>query len=456
MKNIKKLLFKIIINCIFLLLPAAPAFCADNQGTAESGDRPNIILITVDALRADHLSCYGYSRSTSPNIDRIAKKGVVFKNVAAPSSWTVPSIVSLFTSAYSVNHGVIHGFSKNKGNKYKQEIFSKKLVTLTEILKANGYTTFAVASNLHLKEKFGFSRGFDYFKCLSFSPADVVNAEMFKWKNRIKGSDRFFLWVHYFDPHAPYHLRSPWIKQYAAGVANGVKKYTLPADMDKLSKLTKMLKQTPRKLNNLISAYDSEINYADFHIEKLLQEFKTDNTLIVITSDHGEEFVDHDWIGHGATLKGESINIPLIIKLPDAVKQNKILGQASLLDIMPTVLCSLKLPTPENVSGRNLFGENNQHHVYSELDTFFDLKAIITPEWKYIYEFNKKSGQLYNLKTDIKELQNLAAEKPEKSAQMRKLIFDWVQHARKYSPEKRSIKLSPEEQEKLKSLGYIE
>ena len=176
----------------------------------------NIVLITIDTLRADHLSCYGYERTTSPNIDAIAEKGIVFSNTIAPSSWTAPSMVSLFTSVYPINHGVVHGFIKNGKTILNQEVFSPEMITLPEILKAHGYTTFGIAANLHLSEQFGFGRGFDYYTCLPWSPAPAVNKTLSAWRDTIKSSEKFFLWIHYFDPHQFYHARKPWIEDYSS------------------------------------------------------------------------------------------------------------------------------------------------------------------------------------------------------------------------------------------------
>ena len=185
--------------------------CARNESNKDF----NIVLVTIDALRPDHLSCYGYKRRTSPAIDKIAKKGFIFKNAVAPSTWTAPSMVSLFTSTYPINHGVIGGKVKN-GKVYDQQVFSDELVTLTEVLQKNGYTTFGVASNLHLGEPLAFARGFDFFKCLSFLPAPSVNKALFEWEDEIKKSKKFFFWLHYIDPHFRYHPRKPWINYYAA------------------------------------------------------------------------------------------------------------------------------------------------------------------------------------------------------------------------------------------------
>jgi len=299
----------------------------------------NIVLITIDTLRADHLPCYGYMRNTSPTIEKIAKTGIIFKNVIAPSSWTAPSMASLFTSVYPINHGVIHGFVKDD-QVYKQEVFSDELTTLAEILKTQGYTTFGVASNHHLSERFGFARGFDHFKYLPNLTAEHVNNVLFSWKNKIKQSDKYFLWAHYFDPHNPYTPRDPWVTQYTPDTLT--KKIKLfDKTWGELSRHIAKLKEYPQALSNLVAHYDSEINYVDFHIGKLMHEFELDkNTLIIITSDHGEEFLEHDYLFHAARLYKESIDIPLIVKLPNSNTRLNHLRNYHGKDYFRSILCN--------------------------------------------------------------------------------------------------------------------
>jgi len=149
----------LVVFILFIGGCSSPFFPKKISQNASQNDF-NIVLITIDTLRADHLSCYGYERETSPNIDKVAEKGILFKNVIAPSSWTAPSMVSLFTSTYPINHGVIHGFNfrkkREKRNQYRQAVFSDELTTLPEILKKQGYTTFGVSSNHNLKKNLGF------------------------------------------------------------------------------------------------------------------------------------------------------------------------------------------------------------------------------------------------------------------------------------------------------------
>jgi arylsulfatase A-like enzyme len=201
----------------FIYFIAAVLFCTGDPflyfNELHARDRTtdcNIVLITIDTLRADHLSCYGYERNTSPHIDKIAAQGITFKNVIAPSSWTAPSMASLFTSTYPINHGLVHGI---KVRKQKKEVLSDQLITLPEVLRKKGYTTFGVSSNHHLTEEFGFARGFDFFAYLGWKNADMVNKTVYSWETTIKQSEKYFLWVHYVDPHISYAARSPWIER---------------------------------------------------------------------------------------------------------------------------------------------------------------------------------------------------------------------------------------------------
>jgi len=437
-----------------------------NQNTSK--DNFNIVLITIDALRADHLSCYGYYRNTSPNIDKIAEKGIIFKNVIAPSSWTVPSMVSLFTSVYPINHGIVKGFVKEQ-KIHNQNVFSDDLITLAELLKANGYNTFGVASNLHLGEKLGFARGFDYFKCLPFTSAPWVNKIIYSWESEINKSDKFFLWIHYFDPHLPYRSQKPWTEEYSSREIT--EKYELyNKNLSELNELISILQHDRAALSNLIALYDSDINYVDFYIGNLINKFKLDeNTLIIITADHGEEFLDHGMLDHGNNLHSETINVPFIVKFPYNNRNGVIDQQISTLDIMPTIIDILNINPLEQMLGKSalkkkgllfwlmklLINKERDESEFTELDKKSVLKAILTPEWKYIYNYKDKTQQLYNIKSDPEELDNLADKKAKQCNQLKKQLLNWVATSKTYPVKKQSFELSQEEKEKLKAMGYV-
>jgi len=289
MRTSRKRLFVLLHIIILLLLMQV---YHDSLHADPSPNDCNIVLITIDALRADHLSCYGYDRETSPNIDNIADDGIIYKKAIAPCSWTVPSMASLFTSLYPINHGVIHNVIYKP--KEAKNIISDEIITLAEILKVHGYTTFAVSSNSLLSEKRGFARGFDYFKLQHpKSTAPYVNKTIYSWDDKIKKSTKFFLWVHYMDPHGPYHARSPWIARYTSMTSTWLD--LSGENVHNLRKLIPTFKKDPQALSTLIALYDSEINFVDNYIGQLIQRFELDkNTLVIITADHGEEFLEHN------------------------------------------------------------------------------------------------------------------------------------------------------------------
>jgi arylsulfatase A-like enzyme len=452
--------FKIssFVVCILFISGYSGPFSLKKISQNTSPDDFNIVLITIDTLRADHLSCYGYERETSPHIDKVAEKGILFKNVIAPSSWTAPSMVSLFTSTYPINHGVIHGLQfreeLKKRKRYSQAVFSHELATLPEILKKQGYTTFGVSSNHNLKEKLGFARGFDYFTYRGYhlrsSTAKHINELVYRWEDKIKKSDKYFLWIHYMDPHEPYIARAPWIVHYA---------------------LQSRTNDTSQARSKIVARYDSEINYVDSYVGELIQKFELDKkTLLIITSDHGEQFLEHGRIGHSLSLHQEEIHVPLIIQLPGASEMVRIENQASLLDIVPTILHILDTDPPEQTIGKvllqdksplnwlkTLFSRRGEaRYIFSELDKNSTLKAIITPAWKYIYNYKNKTDQLYRIQSDPNEHSNLAVKNPTQCNQLKKELLNWVPTAKTYPVKNQSFELSQEEKEKLEAIGYLD
>ena len=326
-------------------------------------------------------------------------------------------MVSLFTSVYPINHGVTKGINVSI-RKNKKEVFSAELITVAEILKSMGYKTFGITSNMLLQKQFGFGRGFDYFTCLwNWTPADSMNKVIFAWEDQIKKADKFFLWVHYTDTHLPYHARKPWFDQYITDNISSREFNLAEKNVRKLRKLIPFLKKDQRLLSDLVALYDSEINFVDFHIGKLIDKLKLDkNTLIIITSDHGEGFLEHGNIDHGYGLYNELLHIPLIIKLPYSPKKERVDTLVNLVDVVPSILQVLQVDFPshllgkpfqqrisQNISSKNITNTNNPlAETFSELDTK-NVKAIITPEWKYIYNFKNKTEQLYNRKKGFVE-----------------------------------------------------
>ncbi|PIU42228.1 MAG: hypothetical protein COS99_01085 [Candidatus Omnitrophica bacterium CG07_land_8_20_14_0_80_42_15] len=387
----------------------------------------NILLIVIDCLRADHLGCYGYERQTSPNIDSIAKEGILFKNCYAQASWTRPSVASLLTSLYPGVHMAV----------YDNSILPDEVITLPEILKKEGYVTYGYVATPVLKKIFNFDQGFDFFddyrmrdkihhvilQNLSFM--QKVTGKSFTWldrKNAKADNDRiigwlekykdqnFFMFIHCMEPHWPFSLPRPYRNLFS---------YDSNSDEE-----------------DYVALYDAEIHFADTYIGELLKKLKTlgiyNKTLIIITADHGQSLGEHNNWRHGQTIYQEVLSIPLIIKYGKAHPKGKVISQwVRSIDIMPTILDFLNVPCKSYLDGVSFLQlmENEidtELFEYGFIDEDFDrsrfvLKGIIKNDgWKYIYTIKsecrdiKNSGreELYNLTSDPYELNNLVSAEP--------------------------------------------
>jgi arylsulfatase A-like enzyme len=437
----------------------------------------NIILISIDTLRADHLGCYGYERNTSPVLDDFASKSAVFKNVYSTSPWTLPAHVSLFTSLYEVKHQVSKGDEKIRPS----------LRLLPEILKRNGYFCSAVTGGGFVSSLFGFSQGFDsYFQqnngLFVEESASWVYEHTSQWLDRNKDKN-FFLFVHTYQPHTPYACPPPYNTMFCQKDAKwdyiGYEEH-LGGDKGRYRGLSEEEKQ------NVIDIYDGEIRFTDeFLIKPLIEKLKNlnlyDESLIIITSDHGEEFFDHEGWGHSHTLYDELLRVPLIIKFPDDQYSGmKFDNIVRLVDIMPTILDELDIKTAHHdLDGKSLvpilkqketadrsflaykqgylldnpipekyaMNQGKEKLIFNESFTEEDL-SFFSDSPPIVNEF-----ELYNLGLDPLEFNNLASERPNLVRQIFKRIDDFIQKIKKIDPSK--LKVDEKTKEQLRALGYI-
>jgi arylsulfatase len=437
-------------------------FCGCGKKTAVPSG-PNIILITIDTLRADHLSCYGYHRQTSPFIDSIAGESVVFTNACSTSSWTAPSMASIFTGHYPRSHGVLHGVARGpKAAVTGQEMLVKDFLTIAEALKTAGYTTFGVSTNGHISRGTGFSQGFDYFATHWFMKSPAPNSSVKKWLKHIRTASRYFLWIHYFDPHNPYAPRMPWVKNYTIQ-SGSYSKWTREV-MANPKEYIENIKKDPRALHTLIDRYDSEINYCDYHIKNLLELLPPDpNTLIVITADHGEAFIDHGQLLHGGTLFEEEILVPLIIKLPANRKAVKTIHQpVSNRSIFATIMDLAGPDKDREIPGVSLMplisasSDNPPGEVFFELDWLGWGKGIRYENWKFIVSGREnKELFLFDLQADPGEKRNLFPEMPGKVKLLDSLLRQWIDAHPEFKAPMIKKDIDPDRENKLKTLGYL-
>lgn len=292
---------------------------------------PNIVLIVVDTLRADHMGVYGYERDTTPRLDKFASENIKFNFAVSASSWTPASMASIFTALYPSAHGMMPPNTRVEASQ-KSKRLAEGLVTLAEALRDQGYRTAGVSTNPWLTKLFGFDQGFDVFLYIKRqSKADAVTAEGIRRIEELrKGKQPFFLWLHYMDPHSPYDPP----REYRI--------YSGP-----LSR-----REYPKKQVKKISLYDGEIRHTDERIGELLDYLKRTglyrDSIIVFTADHGEQFMERGRQGHGFHLHNEETHVPLIIRAGRDTQPQEIEGVVSTVDIFPTIfaLAGLKWEKP--------------------------------------------------------------------------------------------------------------
>jgi len=303
-------------------------------------ERPNIILISIDALRPDHMGCYGYHRNTTPNIDKFAQEAVLFKTAFAHEPWTLPSHMSMLTGLYTITHGVYN--------------LSPRILTLTELLKNAGYRTIASAYSYFMMPIFGFWRGFDRYMWLQSGdllddPLRVAEYQNQRIVEQIKKNQSpFFAFIHYYDVHSnmeylPYDAPPPFNRMFTAD--NGTEFHFRVPNIYASEYLRYIhdnkIELSEAERQHIIDLYDNGIAYMDHCIGELFQSLKAmglyDDTMIIITADHGEEFQEHGGMLHSNPYYYDVLmHVPLIVKLPESSSERTSVTIDSLVEIITT------------------------------------------------------------------------------------------------------------------------
>ena len=449
--------------CTALAAVLCLAVCLSGCGRKPPrGEGPNLLIVSVDTLRADHVSCYGYERETTPNIDRLASQGHRFDSAYTTVPTTLPAHASLFTSLYPSQLSV-----RRNGEKVPAGV-----VMLAQILQSSGFTTAGFVSAIPMDARYGLGRGFQTYVDIGGDvrreiPAEETLSKATRWLKR-HGNDQFFLFVHFYDPHTWYHAPERFRKKLGA-----------PDEQEPPARqfVPNPEEFTPERIEEIITAYDAEIAYADWAVGELLTQLARvgveDNTIVVVLSDHGESLDElltrYGYVfDHGEFLYAHQLEIPLIIRTPEEISQGEGIVHevsVSILDVMPTILDILQIDPPESMEGRSLLpmlrGKPASYEpLFSERRAYQEPPkpyladagySVIEGEW-HLISSSGGAVELYNLLDDPGESSNLGGEQ-EKVEPLRSELQQWLARIRplfgpsRFETDKEAVK-------RLKDLGY--
>ncbi len=411
----RRIVFAVLLLLFLTALIYFYIFSSLSKGTVRL-NKPNILLITIDTIRPDYLSCYGGSNNT-PHLDAIAKSGILFENTFSQVPLTFPSHTSILSGLFPSHHGI-----HNNG----MEVLSKKEFLISHELKKQGYRTGAVVSSFVLDRKFGLEKDIDvYNDRMERSPGLTSNFEVERPGNEVTegakqilttfAASPWFLWLHYYDPHTPY-------------AHNG---------------------------------YAGEIQFVDDQIGRLIDWLKTENKsqnlVIAIIGDHGESLGEHGEATHGFFTYNSTLRIPFLLSYPGAPQNKRIVEATSTVDLVPTMMQLSGISDPVQRDGESLLpiveGEKRTRDIYfeskyPELLGWNGLQGIIRQEWKLIATTR---SELYDWRSDPKEQRNLFSQKQSLSTKLKNEVSNHYSNSLK----EKSSTPDAETLEKLKSLGYI-
>jgi len=439
-----------------LTVLASALGCA--PGKRAASDAPaNLLLITIDTIRADHCSAYGYARPTTPRLTRLAREGVRFDAAYAPIPSTGPSHATLFTSRQPLGHGVVaNGYALGADR-----------ALLAEKLMSHGYQTAAVVSSYPLNAKFGYSRGFESYD-QEFTEADAsiprpkwdgsplaepydrrggaATRRATEWLARRRTDRPFLLWVHYFDPHTPYDPPEPFRTTFAA------------------------VESSPSPIARDAAAYDGEIAFTDDQMGRLIDAIDAaglaPTTLVVVVGDHGEGLLSHATLEHGEEVYEEAVRVPLVLRFPGRLAPQRILAPVEMVDVAPTAFELLGvMPPPPEFEGVSVVSalETGRGDMSRRVFLQSELQpkrqgnsyAVRAGRWKYIerHRAGEVRSELFDLATDPGERTDLSAGRPEEVSRLRTEVRAWRRrHDRPPAPPR----LTDEDREALRALGYVQ
>jgi len=465
--------------------------------------RPEIVvLISIDTLRADHLGVYGHERFTSPVLDAFAAQGSVFEDASAPAPWTLPSHASMLTGLYPLGHGVITS----------KTALPDHVPTLASMLKTAGYETAAVVNSTWLKQTtFGLTRDFDAFLAVDDAdygrrtPSTWVTDQAVQWL-RERGNERLFLFIHYYDVHADYASLPAYEKLMVTpytGQADGTGWQLQRANFDEqhlalcaddfdpeicafgsqakprvIDEHTDPVRFDAADVRHLEELYDAGIRQLDSELGRLFayldEEGLSKRSLVIVTSDHGEEFMEHGRVEHFLTTHQEMLHIPLILRGPGAPAGLRVSAPVSIVDLAPTVLSLVGAPVEHALDGldlspllrggdprpfveRPLFGEAAGAEGHGEpLRAIYPVyRSVRQGRFKLIQDSLTAESRLYDLESDPTERSDIRSRQPEVAARLEAALEARHREVAAGGADAAPAVLDPEEIDRLRALGYV-
>ncbi len=438
--------------------------------TKMSEKTPNVLVILVDTLRWDRMGFnnHNYKRKLTPFLDSLAKSSVVFEKNFSPSTWTWPSVSSLFTGQNPVKHGV--GTKEDSKTK-----LGYKSLTIAEYFQEKGFTTVGISANPLISAKYGFNQGFESY--VTFEefwetkyvpmPASGINREFSKWLEN-NGDNRFFAYLHYMDPHSPYCPPAPFFDKFVSQKDGKEAMQIFQRTIKEIRFGDKDYLITDEVLKTLKGLYDAEVLYLDAMLSELFnylqQKGYLNNTIVLFTADHGDEFFEHGQFGHGFNLYNETLKTPALIFYPATLSPARIKENVSIMDFFPT-LCDLAGIEPPSVDfdGVSLVKESfhsapvllSTYHAVFPGKGRFRMLGLLDDNFKLIDNNKYGEYQLYNLKEDQGETKNVYSDYPEKAEKMKTLLNEMFRNYSADSVGMENPLPDSETIDMLKTLGYV-
>ncbi len=469
----------------------SPGRQSDKILSKNDGSATPVILITIDTVRADHLGVYGYKKETSPNIDGFARDGVLWENAIVQVPLTRPSHFTILSGRYPSSHGLLDNFSATPEN----------IPLLSDMLGEKGNKTAAFVSAAVLNSSFNTRLGFQMYsdrienvvfdnsfllvfalrkiealgRIKAENSARETNEKVFTWLKENK-ENHFFMWVHYFDPHTPYNPAPAFRKMFTDSDYDIEKYYSYEWEKENYDSVQKKVHIDKKIADYAVALYDAEIRTLDEELGRLFSELKGlklyEDSLIILTADHGESFEHGYYFDHGDRLYDGLIRVPLIIKFPGGKWQGKTIEtQVSSIDIAPTILEYLSLNHSEKMDGKSMISQVSNNEIDSQAETnyafsltpyqaFFyykakELQSVRSNKWKYIYDVRTRETELYDLDSDPEEQNNFASSRPDILQEFNSELTKVTNSMSKGGGRSKTIEIDSTTKDQLKSLGYI-